>query len=318
MASGIYSDLALLALVVEAGSFTAASKVSGLSKSLLSRRVAELEKDLGVRLIDRTSRRFAPTPLGLEMCHHGQIIQTQGEAALMAAKESHRNPSGALRVAAPVALAEILVGGFCVDFARRYPAVSLNVDVADGTRMPNVGGYDVVLSATMASLPSSEIVARRLTTTEYQLVASADCVSGLGVVEGPQDLENFNGIGWWDDGHVPKWQLHDGNGATFELHIHPRFVTNNLFVARQAALAGLGIARLPDPLCRSDIQTGALKCVLTDWRPQTVSVYALYPSRRSLTLAGRTFVKEIAALFDRWSAAATWPDIDSARLQYAG
>ena len=298
----IYGDLALLALVIESGGFTRASKASGITKSRLSRRIGELEQQLGVHLIDRTSRRFAATPIGMELCRHGLAIRDEGEAALDIARESLKKPSGALRVACPVVLAELVVGAFCLEFAEAYPDVAVRVDVTDGTRTPSVDGYDILLSAAIHGLPSSDTVARRLMLTEYELVASREWVDRVGRAAHPQDVEHRDGIGWWDDGHVPTWHLHDGQGHEFELHIKPRLITNNLYLARLAALRGFGMARLPRPLCAADIAAGTLRRVLPDWQPRPVSIYAMYPSRRSLTLAGRVFVAELSDKLARWAA----------------
>lgn len=299
MDPNVYEDLALLSLVVESGGFTAASKVSGLTKSFLSRRIVELETRLGVRLIDRTSRRFAATPVGLELRERGAAIRAEGLAALNIARDSATTPRGALRVACPGALADLVVGRLCVDFAERFPAVTMTIDVISASRIPAMDGYDIVLAAAIETLPDSATVARRLMRTDYELVASPDWLSRKGVIGEPADLERSDGIGWWDDGSNPRWQLEDRLGRTCDLQVRPRFRTNHLHVARTAALKGMGLARLPRPLCFQDLVNGSLHRALQGWWPQPVSIFAVYPARSSLTVAGRVFIADLVTKLSR-------------------
>lgn len=148
-----HEDLALLSIIIEAGGFTRASAVSGLTKSRLSRRMAEFEKRVGVRLIDRNSRYFEPTPIGLELAKRGDAIRSEAEFAMQAAREIQSELSGALRVSCPAVLAAQVVANFSVGFSLRYPAVTLTFDVSDGTKAPNFDGYDIILSAAIDRLP---------------------------------------------------------------------------------------------------------------------------------------------------------------------
>jgi DNA-binding transcriptional LysR family regulator len=288
-------DLVLLSQLVEAGSFTAASRLTGITKSRLSRRLLELEETLGVRLIERTSRSFHATELALKLCQYGAQIRGQGDAALSLVQNALGEPSGTLCVACPVVLAELMVGQVAAAFGRRYPRVQVTFDVTTG--LPNVEAdhYDLFFRASFAGLPDSERIARQLLLTPYELVASPEWVSAVGCPKEPADLQGLEGIGWFQVGATPRWRLHNDTGEQLELAIRPRFQTNNLAVARLAALAGVGMARLPRPLCSGDLLSGKLVRVLSHYAPESMGIYVVYPTRKSLTPAGRLFVEEVEA-----------------------
>ncbi|MFN7003918.1 MAG: LysR substrate-binding domain-containing protein [Roseinatronobacter sp.] len=289
-----HDDLALLSLIIEAGGFTRAAAVSGMTKSRLSRRLAELEHRLAVRLIDRNARRFDPTPIGLELAQRGAAIRAEGQMALQIARESLRMPRGALRVACPAILATQVVARFSVAFSQRYPEVSLTFDVSDGTKAPSFEGYDIILSAAIERLPDSEAIARKVLVTRYELVATPDWIARQPDLRHPADLSGLSGIGWWDGGQLTRFRLFNDKGEVEEFPIHPRLTTNNLVVALEGARAGLGMARLPERMCAAELRDGGLVHVLKGWRPLDVSIYALYMTRLSLMLAGRVYIEELA------------------------
>jgi DNA-binding transcriptional LysR family regulator len=286
-------DLVLLSQLVEAGSFTAASRLTGITKSRLSRRLLELEDTLGVRLIERNSRTFYVTELGLKLCKYGSMIRGQGDAAVALVQSTLGEPNGTLCVACPVVLAELIVGQVAASFAMRYPRVQVTFDVTTG--LPNVEAdhYDLFFRASPSGLPDSDRVARQLLLTPYELVASPEWIAGAGFPKAPADLEGLEGIGWWQIGTTPRWRLHGCDGEQLDIAIRPRFLTNNLAVARLAALSGLGMARLPRPICNADMVAGRLSRVLRSHAPDSMGIYVVYPTRRSLTPAGRLFLEEL-------------------------
>lgn len=306
-------DLILLTQVVEAGSFTGASAATGLPKSLLSRRIAELEIELGVRLIERTTRSFHVTDVGERLYQHGCVIRDERDAALALVDDLLVHPSGALSIVSPVVLAEQVIGEIAVAFAARYPSVQLTFDVVNG--MPNYQPehYDVTFLPAYGDLPDSEAIARRVMTTPYALVAAPDWIVSAGRPDKVQALNGLAGIGWWQAGSRPIWRLTDGDGDHHEVLIRPSLMTNNLAIARRATLAGLGMARLPEPLCRSDLTNGALVPVLSGVVLEPIVIHVVYPSRRSLTAAGRAFLAmldEFAPLISSFGAVSPRHDLD--------
>jgi len=284
-------DLILLTQVVEAGSFTAASKVTGIPKARLSRRIGDLECELGVRLIERTTRSFRITDVGQRLYRHGCTIRSEGEAAQALVNDLALSPSGALHVACPVVLAEQVVGAAAIEFADRHRQVELTFDVVNGA--PNIlpEHYDLMFLPSNGALRDSGIIAKMIMRTPYEVVATANWIRSVGTPRSASDLDGLAGIGWWQVGSKPKWHLQDETGHEFDVAIRPSVRTNNLGVARQAALTGLGMARLPQPLCQRDIQAGRLQRVVADLTSEPMLIYVAYPSRQSLTSAGRAFLE---------------------------
>lgn len=296
----MHDDLALLSLVIEAGGFTRASALSGIPKSRLSRRIDQLEKRLSVRLIERSSRHFVPTPIGLDLARRGEAIRTEGENALRIIQESHSKPTGTLRIACPAILTDRVIADFCIGFSTRNPMVTITLDTTDGTKPPEMDRYDIALIASRGELPDSDMIARRVLRSEYVLVASEEWLEAAPIIEEPGDLTNLSAIGWWEEDRTSLWRLVSLTDEVTEVPVRLRLITNSLSVAHKFALAGRGMTRLPLAQCRDDLERGRLRLVLPGWRPPTVSIHAIYRTRHSLQLAGRMFLNELAAhLADR-------------------
>ncbi len=300
--ASLHGDLALLSLVIEAGGFARASLASGMTKSRISRRIAQLENQLGMRLVDRSSRRFNPTPIGLELARHGASIRQESEAALQLAHYALRKPRGRLRVACPGGLTTLVVGSFCVDFARRNPDVLITIDTMDGARFPANDGYDIILQITRNELPASEMIARRLVDISYEIVAAPEWIEAGGPITGVADLSGRSAIGWWNEPTQTKWLVETPQQVEVELPVVARLVTNNMLIAREAAIRGLGMARLPVRLTGEMKQQGLLRVVLPGCKPRDVTVYAMYRNKKSLLVAGRLFLDELSRRLKIWAA----------------
>ncbi|WP_051294578.1 LysR substrate-binding domain-containing protein [Gemmobacter nectariphilus] len=290
----MHDDLVLLSQVIEAGSYSRASTRTGIPKSRLSRRIDELEKRLAVRLIDRSSRHFTPTPIGLDLARRGEMIRAEGETALRIIQESLSKPTGALRIASPTLLTEAAIADFCIGFSKRNPQVVITLDTTDGTKPANMDAYDIALIASRQELPDTDMIARILQRTEYALVASPGWFTSAPAIHDPNDLIDLPGIGWLDEERRSVWGFVSDRGEVSEVGVRTVMVTNNLKIVHKAACAGLGMARLPLSLVIEDLATGRLRRVLPGWRPPTFSIHAIYRTRRSLQLAGRIFLDELA------------------------
>ncbi len=288
---GTLDDLMLLISVIDAGSFSGASRITGIPKSRLSRHIGELEARLGVHLLNRGSRRFSPTEAGLAIYERGLKIKAEADAISEIAQDRTQRPTGALRIACPALITERLVAAFAINFSATYPDVKLCLEASNGTFDPKIDHYDLSIHPAQADyLADCDLVRQKLVTAEFRLVASP-CIAGtIGKVAEPKDLENRWGIGWSADGFAPRWQVQNARGETATFNVSPRFCASSLAVIHEAAVTGLGLARLPLSICESDLVRGTLFLPLPDWSPPSVTIYALYPSRRSLTLAGRLFV----------------------------
>ncbi|KLN57380.1 LysR substrate-binding domain-containing protein [Variovorax paradoxus] len=296
--NGVVDDLLALVLVVEAGGFNAASMRHNIPVSRLSRRIASLEKRLGVSLLVRSSRRFRVTEIGERMVQHGLAIRAETRSALSVAQDALNEPAGHLRVSCPISMATSFVGGLCLEFVKRHPKVALTLDSTDGRPSPSSEAADLLIRPVIDTLPDSSMVSRKLGDFPYALVGTPALHESLGRPATPQALAALPGgcpaIGWTFSPHPSRWLLRGPGNAKAELDVKPRFTSDSLPQIHQAALAGIGIARLPLALCAADLEQGRLCLLAPGWAPPTISMYALYPSRRDLTLAGRQFLAMLA------------------------
>ncbi|MCC8953506.1 LysR family transcriptional regulator [Bradyrhizobium sp. Pear77] len=291
---GTVDDLTLLAEIIEAGSLSAASRKTGIPKSSLSRRIGDLEGQLGVHLVHRGPRYFSPTEIGLSIYERSQKIRDELVAIRALAEDRTNRPSGLLRLSCPAVLSEHLVTDFAIQFAEAYPDVRMTLDNPKGTFDPKNDHYDLVIHPAREDLADSELICQKLTKTPYRLVAAPDLIRRIGPCSKPADLQDCPGIGWSADGSISRWRLLHLDASTVEINVALKFAANNLNIIRQAAIRGLGLARLPIPMCEADLLSGRLVMPLSDWSPPPVTLYALYPSRRSLTVAGRLFLSGLA------------------------
>ena len=297
-------DLLLLAEVVEAGGFRAAEERTGLTKSRLSRRIAALEQRLQVCLLNRNSRRFEVTEIGRGLYEQSLKIRAATRAALTLADDSGSTPSGMLRVACPFALSQAVVCRLAIAFAQAHPRVRLCLSTTKGTQEALQEHYDLVVHPSTQPLPDSDVIARQLLRQPYVLVAAPSLAAAHAPVLAPAQLQGWPAIGWNSSGAQAVWQLFGPGGAELDVRLPVGFAADNLLAVREAALAGLGVARLPEATCRDDIQAGRLLVLAPGWAPAPMAIYVLYPSRRSLSLAGQSFLAALQQALDPFSSTA--------------
>lgn len=292
---GIVDDLTVLVEIVKAGGMAAASRSTGVSKSSLSRRMAELERELGVHLLNRGPRQFTPTDIGALICARSERIAEELEAIRALAQNATTKPTGNLKISCPAVLAERFVAGYACRFATEHPDVRFTFDTSWGSFEPELGPYDLTIQPSHDDmLADSELIRHRLVTAPYKLVASPTFILSRGPIKHLDDLARCPGIGWAADGMTSRWPLRSHEGQNAEIAIDLRFHANNLNIIKVAALNGLGIARLPLGLCEEELKSGFLVEPLAGWAPPSVTLYGLYPTRRSLSFAGRLFLGGLA------------------------
>src|SRR3569623_219986 len=271
------NDLNLFALVVEHGSFTAAGQAAGLTTSRVSRRVADLEERLGVRLLHRTTRKLALTAIGEQYYQHCRAMVAEAEAAAEGVEQVQASPRGRVRVTCPVSAAQAVLGLIVTAFMQRYPEVRVSLAATD--RVVNLidEGYDVGIRFRATPLDDSSLVAR------------AALLDRLGRPAQPADLGHFPGIG--KSRHdIYSWVLTGPDRKSRIVPYHPVLDSDDWWVLKQAALAGLGIAALPDEFCHREIAAGELEIALPAWSLPSAYLYIVYTSRRGLIPAVRAFV----------------------------
>jgi DNA-binding transcriptional LysR family regulator len=252
---------------------------------------------LGVTLLSRNARKFQVTDVGRRIYEHGLSMRAQAQNAVTIARESLDEPTGHLRVQCPMALGASLVGSLAIEFVRKYPRAAVTLVTTDGRTSAFSDPVDLLIQPSTKTLPDSSLVARKLVDSHYLLVASPALLDGLRRPSAPQDLGGCPVIGWTFSTPVSRWLMAHPEQGRAEVAVEPRLTTDNLMLVRDAALAGVGIAQLPEVLCDADLRAGRLQVVLPGWAPPTITIHALFPSRRVLTPGGRTFLDMLAQAF---------------------
>ena len=277
-------DALIFTRVVECHSFTSAATTLGMQKSTVSRRIAQLEERLGVRLLNRTTRKLRLTEVGqayYERCR--QIMQEFSEAA-QAIMQLQREPTGLLRVSSPIESGQLFLGGVVGEFMRCYPAIQVEVELTTRAVDPVEEGVDVVIH--LGRPQDSSLVARRLMTSPRQLYASPDYIKRCGMPAEASELTHHRCIHALADG-ARKWRF---DQPAISVPISPVLVVNNITFAREAALAGVGIINVPAFIAESCVEEGTLVRVLEQAELPSGELYALYPSRRFQAMKVKAFI----------------------------
>lgn len=288
------NDLNLSALrgfrtVLREGSFSAAALVLRVPKSTLSKRVADLENQLGVRLIERSTRTLRPTQEGEVLAARADRLLGEAEDIRRALGESGGTPRGHLRLAVPQVIGNLLIGPIAAGFRKLHPEVTLEIHFLDRTPDLLEEGFDGCIR--FGPLEDSTQVARRLLHGQAMLVA-APGLPGLDQLRHPSDLARYPMVGLatvWPGG-LP---LQNGSEEITLPYAPPLRLGSHLAV-RDAVVAGAGIAVLPGMIARSEIAAGRLVRVLPDWSTPRKAIFFVYPSAQSVTARLRAFIDHLA------------------------
>lgn len=291
------NDLYYYVQVVEHGGFAPAGRALGVPKSKLSRRIALLEERLGVRLIQRSTRRFAVTEIGQTYYQHCKAMLVEADAAEEAIALTQAEPCGTVRMACPVALLDALVGVMLSDFMALYPRVQVHLEETN-RRVDVVGeGMDLAIRVRPPPIDDSDLVMRVLGERDQCLVASPRLLDKTGVPQHPADLAGLPSLGLGRPQNDHVWALHGPDGAQASIHHQPRFITQGMFALRTAAVAGVGVVQLPRMMIGSHCARGELVEVLPGWAPRREIIHAVFASRRGLLPSVRALLDFLAAQF---------------------
>lgn len=291
------NDLYYFAAVVDHGGFAPAGRALGIPKSKLSRRVAMLENRLGVRLIQRSTRRFAVTEIGQNYYAHCKAMLVEAQSAQDAIDQTRAEPCGVVRLTCPVALLDVRVGEMIAAFMATYPRVEVHLE-ATNRRVDVVGeGVDVAIRVRPPPLDDSDLVLRTLADRGQCLVASPALLARFGAPGVPADLSRFPSLdlGSVQDDHT--WHLLGPDEASAIIHHQPRLVTGSMPALRVAALAGVGVVQLPTMMLGGEITRGELVRLLPDWAPRREIIHAVFASRRGLLPSVRALIDFLAERF---------------------
>jgi Transcriptional regulator len=292
------NDLQIFVHVVNHGGFTAASRALGLPKQTLSKRIGELERRAGLRLIQRTSRSFTVTEAGRELYRHASAMVVEAEAAEAVILGRLAEPSGTVRITASIPTAQGMLAPLLPRIAAAYPKISLVLEAGDRFVDIVQEGYDIAIRDHFGPLPDSGLVQRRVREEEFWLVAAPDFI--LTRVTAPSDIDGLDAV--FASTAESGWTLRRGDGATAEVRLKPRYVANEGVAIRAAAEAGLGIASLPVSKIRTSLAEGRLVRVLPEWISGSITTSLLMPHRRGLLPSVRVVADLIVENFSGASA----------------
>lgn len=284
-----WHGLGVFVQVVEQQGFSAAARRLGLSPSAVSRQVSQLEERLGVRLLNRTTRTVQPTEIGLMLFERAREIMQSLEEAENVVMSIGNLPRGRLRVSTPPTFGERVLAPLFAEFQKAYPEIQLELMV--GSRMVDVvaEGFDVTIR--VGELPDSALIARRLLTQRWVLCASPDYLAIHGTPRRPQELGGHACLTFSEVSQRIFWRFSaDGDGAGQEVSVSGPLQCNSLGILHTAALAGLGITRLPTYVAGGDLREGRLVEVLPGLLVDAVPVFAVFPTAQQLSPKVRVFI----------------------------
>jgi DNA-binding transcriptional LysR family regulator len=280
--------------VAKSAGFSAAAERIGLSRAQVSKSVMQLEQHLGTRLFNRTTRRISLTDVGkayLERCI--DILQDIDETEAIAAEQT-REPRGRLTISAPTSFGILHLQQALPAYLRQHPQVQVSINLADRFIDVVDEGFDLVIR--IAELEDSTLIARRLAPCQRLLCAAPAYLEQHGIPRVPQDLALHPCLVYSNELKPDTWRLQGPSGIE-SVRVNGPLCADNGDILRASAVAGLGVTLLPTFIVGADLQSGRLQQVLADYCPPTISIYAVYPSRRYLSARVRSFVDFLADYF---------------------
>jgi DNA-binding transcriptional LysR family regulator len=291
------NDLAFFAAVVRHRGFSAAARATGVEKTRLSRRVAELERRLGVRLLQRTTRSIALTEAGRRFYDHCQAVVGDAQSAYDSIADLRREPAGTIRMCCPQPLAHAYLTPILPDYLARHPKVKLVLDTT--YRLVNLieEGVDLAVRARHEIEEPPGLVARRLGSGEPVLVASPEFLNRQGRPRTPDDLVRLDCLVRPQDVHddSARWMLTRENGEKAVARLCSRLESEDLVLLLEAALNGLGVAMLPARTVANAVRAGALEHVLPEWSGAKYAIFLLYPRPRGMLPSVRSLIDYLSS-----------------------
>ena len=280
--------------VMEAGSFARAAQRLGTSSGQASKLVSRLEHELGARLLNRTTRALSPTEVGRAYYERIKLLLEDLDALDLAVSSRAGTASGRLRLTAPLSFGNTQLAPALVDFAERYPEISLDVSFSD--RLVNLvdEGFDAAVR--IGAQADQSLVIRKLCESRVVVVASPGYLARRGTPERPEDLADHDCIVDTNFRGRETWDFHDG-GSSIQVTVASRLYLSSPDACVTAAEAGLGITRLPSFVAGAHIRQGRLVPLLGDFLSVTLPVQAIYPPGKHLAVKVRSFVDFLAERF---------------------
>ncbi|WP_323018375.1 LysR substrate-binding domain-containing protein [Castellaniella sp.] len=284
------NDMRYFAEVVEHGSFVGAARALDLPTSRLSRRISQLETNLGVRLLNRTTRKLSLTLAGEQYVRHCVAVREEAELAHAEISQILAEPRGSLRVSCPVTLAQSVIAPLIPEYLTRHPLVRLELEVSNRVVDLVSERVDIALRVRQSLDDSGSAVIKRLGLSHGLLVASPELLQRIGRPDQPADLERFDAAGMSAQAGKIHFSLDGPQGAHCQVVCRAACVVDDLLSLLYAIEGGVGVGMMPDYMCREDIAQGRLESVLPGWSLPSGIVHAAYLSRRGMSPAVRSFL----------------------------
>jgi DNA-binding transcriptional LysR family regulator len=283
-----FKSMRAFSRVVEEGGFAAAARQMGLSRSAVNKAVIKLEEELGTQLLRRSTRKVTPTETGLAF--NDRCLQILGDldAAISSVTDLQEQPTGFLRVNAPMSFGTLHLSSMVVEYMSKYPDVRVELMLNDRFVDPIEEGFDITLRVA-EPFTFTSLIAHDIVTAKRTLCASPQYLSDYGLPSAPSELRQHRCLhyGYLSSGN--QWRLTGPNGAQ-SYAIECAMWSNNGEILRDAAINHQGIALLPTFIVGEALQTGRLQTILTDWRAPEIVLSALYPRHRFTSAKVRLFV----------------------------
>ncbi|AIY41711.1 Transcriptional regulator [Collimonas arenae] len=299
------NDLRLFAEVVERGSFTAAGRSLGLQTSKLSRRVRALEEELGVRLLNRTSRSLSLTETGRQFHQHCLALVAESKAAKEIVDQTRAKPQGTVRISCPVGLLNSGIAEIISQYTLDNPQVQVLIDATNRRVEVIEEGLDFAIRARQPPLEDTDLVVRHLGWSTLVLVASPSLIEQHAVPASIDSLKDWPTLAMANSSERYMWNLVDAGGQAYSLLHKPRLATDDMSSLRIAATLGAGAVMLPREFVGDDVQAGRLRILLPHLSSRAGLVHAIFPTRRGMVPAVRHLLDALASGYEKLSQ--KWP-----------
>lgn len=287
-------SLTVFARVVQAGSFTLAAANLGLSKSVVSTRISDLEARLGVRLLHRTTRRLSLTPDGARLHEQCVRLLAAADEARQALDSSFREPDGVVRMSVPVGMGLWQLPTFVRDLHKLHPRLILDISLSDHHVDLIAEGFDLAIRIAERLEPSA-LVARRIGRERMNVYGSPSYIAKLGAPQAPEELREHNCLRIGTLSRI--WTFRSGR-QTSNITISGSLITDNIVMLRQATVDGIGLARLPQSVARGDVEAGRLQQVLSDFTMGETNVFIVHPYRKHMPTKVRAVIDGLISLMN--------------------
>lgn len=283
------NDLYYFAKSVEYKGFSPAGRALGIPKSKLSRRVAQLEDHLGLRLIQRSTRQFVLTEAGKLFYQHCRAILIEMEAAQESIGAIQAEPRGSINITCPVGLLNFHVGAMLAEFMVKYPSITVHLEATNRRVDVLAEGIDIALRVRPLPLEDSGLVLRVLSDRGQSIVAAPSLIERVGMPTSPEQLAQMPSLSRSNAHEAHAWTLKNEDNERV-VNYTPRYTTTDMFALKAASLAGVGIVQLPVLMLTDELATGALVPVLPQWAPRREVIHLVFPSRRGLLPSVRALI----------------------------